>query len=59
MGYGATSKKLSHWRIDVLWLEEAHALTEYQWKILEPTIRKEGSECWFILTPTGHRFRVA
>lgn len=51
MGYGATSKKLSHWRIDVLWLEEAHALTEYQWKILEPTIRKEGSECWFIFNP--------
>ena len=24
----------------MLWLEEAHALTEYQWKILEPTIRK-------------------
>ncbi|EOX9984739.1 PBSX family phage terminase large subunit [Escherichia coli] len=37
--------------IDVLWLEEAHALTEYQWKILEPTIRKEGSECWFIFNP--------
>ncbi|HCT5158472.1 TPA: PBSX family phage terminase large subunit [Shigella flexneri] len=37
--------------IDMLWLEEAHALTEYQWKILEPTIRKEGSECWFIFNP--------
>ncbi|HBQ8756694.1 TPA: PBSX family phage terminase large subunit [Klebsiella quasipneumoniae] len=37
--------------ISVLWLEEAHALTEYQWKILEPTIRKEGSECWFIFNP--------
>lgn len=35
----------------MLWLEEAHALTEYQWKILEPTIRKEGSECWFIFNP--------
>jgi len=37
--------------ISVLWLEEAHALTEYQWKILEPTIRKAGSECWFIFNP--------
>ena len=37
--------------ISVLWLEEAHALTEYQWKILEPTIRKSGSECWFIFNP--------
>ena len=34
-----------------MWLEEAHALTEYQWKILEPTIRKSGSECWFIFNP--------
>ena len=31
---------------DVLWIEEAHNLTEEQWEILEPTIRKEGSEIW-------------
>lgn len=37
--------------IDVLWLEEAHGLTEKQWEILEPTIRKEASECWFIFNP--------
>ncbi|HBA3651383.1 TPA: PBSX family phage terminase large subunit [Escherichia coli] len=37
--------------VDVLWLEEAHALTSAQWEILEPTIRKEGSECWFIFNP--------
>ncbi|MDN3813683.1 PBSX family phage terminase large subunit [Morganella morganii] len=37
--------------IDVLWNEEAHALTEPQWEVLEPTIRKEGSECWFIFNP--------
>lgn len=36
--------------IDVLWNEEAHAMTEAQWEILEPTIRKEGSECWFCST---------
>ncbi|WP_447869912.1 PBSX family phage terminase large subunit [Serratia fonticola] len=37
--------------VDVLWNEEAHAITEAQWEILEPTIRKEGSECWFIFNP--------
>lgn len=37
--------------IDVLWSEESHALTEAQWEILEPTIRKEGSECWIIFNP--------
>ena len=29
--------------VDVLWIEEAHNLMEDQWKILEPTIRKEHS----------------
>lgn len=37
--------------IDVLWCEESEALTEAQWEILEPTIRKEGSECWFLFNP--------
>lgn len=37
--------------VDILWLEEAHALTAPQWEVLEPTIRKEGSECWFIFNP--------
>lgn len=37
--------------IDVCWLEEAHALTEEQWKILEPTVRKEGSQFWIIFNP--------
>jgi len=31
---------------DVLWIEEAQNLTREQWDILEPTIRKEGSEIW-------------
>jgi len=31
---------------DVLWIEEAHNLTKEQWEILEPTIRKAGSEIW-------------
>ena len=37
--------------IDICWLEEAHALTEDMWDILEPTIRKEGSEFWVVFNP--------
>lgn len=37
--------------VDVLWLEEAHALTKNQWEVLEPTIRKEGSQIWVIFNP--------
>ncbi|MGV2811727.1 PBSX family phage terminase large subunit [Enterobacter cancerogenus] len=37
--------------IDILWCEEAHGLTAAQWEVLEPTFRKEGSECWFIFNP--------
>jgi len=37
--------------IDICWLEEAHALTEEQWKVLEPTVRKEGSQFWIIFNP--------
>jgi phage terminase large subunit len=37
--------------VDVLWIEEAHSLTKEMWDILEPTIRKEGSEIWVIFNP--------
>ena len=37
--------------IDILWIEEAHALTSAMFGILEPTIRKEGSEIWVIFNP--------
>lgn len=37
--------------IDVLWIEEAHNLTEEQWEILEATIRKQGSQIWIIFNP--------
>ena len=36
---------------DVLWIEEAHNLTKEQWDILEPTIRKQGSEIWISFNP--------
>ncbi len=37
--------------IDILWIEEAHNLTKAQWEVLEPTIRKEGSQIWVIFNP--------
>lgn len=37
--------------IDILWLEEAHNITEAQWEILNPTIRKENSQIWIIFNP--------
>lgn len=37
--------------IDICWLEEAHALTAEQWEVLEPTVRKEGSQFWIIFNP--------
>lgn len=32
--------------VDICWIEEGHALTEESWDIIDPTIRKEGSEIW-------------
>lgn len=32
--------------VDICWIEEAHSLTEFSWDIIDPTIRKEGSEIW-------------
>jgi phage terminase large subunit len=37
--------------IDVAWVEEAHSVTEGSWDILEPTIRKKGSEIWVSFNP--------
>jgi len=32
--------------VDICWIEEGHNLTEASWDIIDPTIRKEGSEIW-------------
>lgn len=32
--------------VDICWIEEAQVLSEKSWNILDPTIRKEGSEIW-------------
>lgn len=37
--------------IDICWIEEAHNLTKDQWEVLEPTVRKEGSQFWIIFNP--------
>lgn len=37
--------------VDICWLEEAHALTPEQWRILEPTVRAEGSQFWLVFNP--------
>lgn len=31
---------------DIAWIEEAHTITKRSWDILDPTIRKDGSEIW-------------
>ena len=37
--------------VDILWLEEVQAITKAQWEIIEPTIRKEGSQIWVVFNP--------
>lgn len=37
--------------IDILYIEEGQSLTEEMWDVLEPTIRKEGSEIWIVFNP--------
>lgn len=37
--------------VDICWCEEAHAITASSWKILIPTIRKQGSEIWVSFNP--------
>ncbi len=37
--------------IDICWIEEAHNLTQEQWEILNPTLRKQGSQFWLTFNP--------
>ena len=32
--------------VDIVWIEEAHNLSEASWDVITPTIRREGSEIW-------------
>ncbi len=37
--------------IDICWIEEGEGLTERQWEVIDPTIRKEGAEVWLLWNP--------
>lgn len=37
--------------VDICWIEEGEGLTEDQWSVIDPTIRKEGSEIWILWNP--------
>jgi len=37
--------------IDIVWVEEAQVVKKRSWDILEPTIRKKGSEIWISFNP--------
>ena len=37
--------------VDIVWIEEAHAISKKSLETLVPTIRKEGSEIWMTLNP--------
>ena len=37
--------------IDIVWVEEARAVSKRSWSILIPTIRKQGSEIWVSFNP--------
>lgn len=37
--------------VDIVWVEEARAVTKRSWDILIPTIRKDGSEIWISFNP--------
>ena len=37
--------------VDIHWSEEAHLLSEEQWRIINPTLRNEGSQHWIIFNP--------
>lgn len=37
--------------VDIVWCEEAQAITKRSWDVLIPTIRKDGSEIWISFNP--------
>lgn len=37
--------------VDICWIEEGEGLAEDQWEVIDPTIRKEGSEIWILWNP--------
>lgn len=45
------AKIKSYEGIDVVWVEEAQAVSKKSWEVLVPTIRAEGSEIWVSFNP--------
>lgn len=45
------SKIKSYEGVDIVWVEEAQAVSKSSWDILIPTIRKDGSEIWISFNP--------
>lgn len=39
--------------VDICWCEEAQKISERAWLVLDPTIRKPGSEIWAVAEPRG------
>lgn len=37
--------------VDICWIEEGEGLTEEQWSVIDPTIRKAGAEIWLLWNP--------
>lgn len=37
--------------VDIVWVEEAHTVSDRSWELLIPTIRKAGSELWITYNP--------
>lgn len=37
--------------VDIAWHEECHLMTKAQWDVINPTVRKDGSQHWLIFNP--------
>lgn len=37
--------------IDIVWVEEAETVSEESWRVLDPTVRRDGSEIWVSFNP--------
>lgn len=49
--YSNLSKIKSFEGVDICWIEEAESISSASWEILDPTIRKPGSEVWVSFNP--------
>lgn len=49
--YANISKIKSFEGIDIFWIEEGESISASSWEVLDPTIRKPGSEVWISFNP--------